>query len=106
MHVKFYCFRGEMGAASKEGTKLLRRGPQSKMWSQRRSDHLGPKLGDGIAKKDPFGCESTACQTIWERERFHHISTLTELSDHQPWKTVWEEANKAGCCLPSEAQQE
>ena len=106
MHVKFYCLRGEMGAASRGGTKLLRRGLQSKMWRQLRSDHIGPKLGDGIAKKDPSRCESTACQTFWERERFDHISTQTELCDHQPWKTVWQEANKAGCCLSSEAQQE
>ena len=56
MHVKLYCLRGEIGAGSRGGTKLLRRGLQSKMWSQLRSDHLGPKLGDGIAKKDPSRC--------------------------------------------------
>ena len=34
----------------------MRRGLQCKMWSQLCSNHLGPKLGDGVAKKDPSCC--------------------------------------------------
>ena len=56
MHVKLNCLRGEMGATSRGGTKLLRRGLQSNMRSQLRSNHFGPKVGDGIAKKDPSCC--------------------------------------------------